>query len=685
MSAPPLTSQAPNNDLSGQLLDRLVGQGWDRLAPTAEVEGAVTLIRQALSGFNYLALTAISLLFVWQVIRAMTSAAQDGRPAKGLGGLWFPLRLAGALTFSAPVYQGLSIFQAGLLVAVGFSVNLANHVWGQSLEFFVEHGGRITLQAPASVVEDSHELSRGLLKGLAIQEYYRQRLNQPLAGPLAEERFWPPSGTVGGQLIVSLNPPPGSALTAGDLGRIRIPCPAPTAPICQARLAAVRTLMTELSPTAQSLADLDTALETLPADQLGRAALAYELAIEPYLAQEANSAQAEMTQELGQFAGAAKESGWLLAGAYYWALANRGRQATQSLYQSVAWGAGEAKALEGEVLSDFEAFLARYDRYQSGAFALARTLGAQPAPAEFPSLAWLREKLAGAVGRYGLERLTTHLAQGDPIPVLASLGHFLIGTAETVIGLKILTMALTQASQNSSSSFLGQVISTLSGSVSSFLTGLAGGTVTALGPYLTALSLLLLGYGFFLAYFLPALPLVFWVIGILGWLIAVVESLVAAPLWLAAHALPEGEGLSSQASNHGYRLFLGVLLRPPLMVVGFLIAMALLNLLGRLGGQAITILGAEIFQDSFLGLSGFFAMAGVLGAAVVTATYKLFGLTSQLPERVLAWIGASAPSQGEASSTREVAAKFQTLGAVGTGIVKPAAETRIKPNSQHNP
>jgi conjugal transfer/type IV secretion protein DotA/TraY len=221
---------------------------------------------------------------------------------------------------------------------------------------------------------------------------------------------------------------------------------------------------------------------------------------------------------------------------------------------------------------------------------------------------------------------------------------------------------------------LGQIISTLSGSVSSFLAGMAGGTVAALGPYLTALSLLLLGYGFFLAYFLPALPLIFWLSGVLGWLMVVVESLLAAPLWVAAHALADGEGLTSHASKRGYLLFLGVLLRPPLMVLGFLTAMALLNLLGRLGGQMITILGSEIFQHSFLGISGFLALAAILGILVVTSAYKLFGLTAHLPDRVGGWIGQESHHLGEPGDTNRAHGHYATVAAVGTNIIKPAVD-----------
>ena len=45
----------------------------------------------------------------------------------------------------------------------------------------------------------------------------------------------------------------------------------------------------------------------------------------------------------------------------------------------------------------------------------------------------------------------------------------------------------------------------------------------------------LLLYGLALAYYLPAIPFIRWISALAGWVILIVESLVAAPLWLCAH------------------------------------------------------------------------------------------------------------------------------------------------------
>jgi hypothetical protein len=119
-------------------------------------------------------------------------------------------------------------------------------------------------------------------------------------------------------------------------------------------------------------------------------------------------------------------------------------------------------------------------------------------------------------------------------------------------------------------------------------------------------------------------------------------------------------------------------MRPPLMVVGFLLAMAILNLLGRLGGQMLTILGDEVFQSSFLGVSGFLALSAILGIVTVTAAYKLFGLSAHLPDRVVGWIGQESHHLGEPADTHKAHGQYATVAAVGTSALKPAVEAPSK-------
>jgi conjugal transfer/type IV secretion protein DotA/TraY len=386
----------------------------------------------------------------------------------------------------------------------------------------------------------------------------------------------------------------------------------------------------------------------------------------------------DLASDLSQFSQAASQNGWATAGAYYWTIARLSERSARLLYNTATFSGGDPP-IDGEALEDFEAVYDRLGRYLSGAFRPERAVSAEGPKAEFPSVDWFLDQVSGSLGRYGLSSLVQKLSAGDPVPVLAGLGRFMVTSAETIIGLRVGTATLAAAAGTTTDTILGKMASVFTGSISSAVAGGAVGAVEAMGPYLLILSLLLISYGFMLAYFLPALPFIIWLAGLLAWLISVLEALAAAPLWVAAHALPEGEGLAGAAGRRGYFLFLGVLLRPPMMILGFLLAMALLNGIGRVVGEIFSIFGFDRLGESFLGISGFLAFAVILGLCAVTATWKLFSLSVNLPDRVMAWIGGQSGSQGEVEEARRNQGGYQAAGSLATKIIEPMAITKNKP------
>jgi hypothetical protein len=668
-----LLGDLPADDQGARLLTTLLGPGWESLAGPGGAGAAATLAQSLLATFNWVALAGVSLLFVVVMIQGVAGTACEGVPlGRRYSSLWMPLRFAGALGFLAPVIKGLSAFQALMLVFVGGSVNLANHLWAQGLDQFVRNGGEMSLSAPDDAVGDSEGLGQGLLRALTVQEYFRARLDLGVTGALLAESHWPPQGDVPGVLTMTPGVPAGSHLGPGDLGRLRIPCPDPRGELCRARLSAVRALVSDLVPLAEALADPQREISLADSGVLAKAVTRYRDAVRPYLEAVRNDEANALSADLGAFAGAAAQNGWATAGAYYWTIARLTERSARLLYSSVTFHGGDPP-MAGEALADYPIVRERLDRYLAGAFRPERAMSAETPPSEFPSSDWFGDKISGALGRLALSGLIDKLSRGDPVPVLAGLGRFLVASAETVIAVRVGSHALASAAGSSSSSVLGQVASVFTGTVSSFAVGGAKGAVEAMGPYLLILSLLLIGYGFTLAYFLPALPFILWLAGLLAWLVAVVEALAAAPLWVAAHALPEGEGLAGNAGRRGYFLFLGVLLRPPMMVLGFLMAMALLNGIGRVVGHVFSVFGFDRLGESFLGVSGFLAFAVILGLCAITAAWKLFGLASHLPDRVMAWIGGPGGSQGEIEDARRHQGGYRTAGHVGTKALEPLA------------
>ena len=112
-------------------------------------------------------------------------------------------------------------------------------------------------------------------------------------------------------------------------------------------------------------------------------------------------------------------------------------------------------------------------------------------------------------------------------------------------------------------------------------------------------------------------------------------------------ALPEGEGAAGQHGKRGYMLFLGILLRPPLMVAGFFCAVILINVLGKLIGQGFEMFIAGTSQTKLIGFTGMIAMTVILGSVVMILVNKFFSLIHYLPEHVTNWIGQQFHSLGE--------------------------------------
>jgi conjugal transfer/type IV secretion protein DotA/TraY len=492
------------------------------------------------------------------------------------------------------------------------------------------------------------------------------------SGTRVSESLFPPVGNVEGQMVMTFEPPPGAGIRPGDLGRIRIPCSGAEDELCSARVGAVRALTEGLLPVAAQINGLGSGFSLKDGRELALAADRYAYEVTPYLERVSDHEAERLNSDLAEFKEAASSAGWISAGAYYWNISRLNERARRSLYRGAEFSEGGGiMFLEGEVLEDFQAVMGRLERYLSGAFAPERSSGAGRPMSEFPSGAWFSEKMEGALGKYGLNRLVSQLRQGDPVATMSSLGSFLVSASEVVIGARAAAMGGAYAIGETSSSAAGQIASVFTGSASSAAAGAAQGAVMALGPYMLLLSVMLISYGFFLAYFLPALPFILWMSGVLGWLVLVVEGIAAAPLWVAAHALPEGEGLAGNAGRQGYLIFLGILLRPPLMVFGFLVAMALVTAVGRIIGFVFSVFGFAFLTETFAGISGFMAFSVILGAVVVTAVWKLFGLMSSLPDRVVSWIGGHVPAQNEKSEAARAQGEYGAAGAVSTQALAP--------------
>lgn len=144
--------------------------------------------------------------------------------------------------------------------------------------------------------------------------------------------------------------------------------------------------------------------------------------------------------------------------------------------------------------------------------------------------------------------------------------------------------------------------------------------------------------------------------------------------WIAAHAMPEGEGIAGQHGRKGYLMLINILLRPSLMVIGFFLSIVLISVFSQialmiLASASITNLMDTDAYWSFSGvgllgmLLSFVGGLVIIGVTLTIIIHKSLGLVTWLPENVIKWAGGdTGASLGENSDERRVAA---LIGGVG--------------------
>ncbi|KPX37848.1 Integral membrane protein [Pseudomonas savastanoi pv. glycinea] len=183
---------------------------------------------------------------------------------------------------------------------------------------------------------------------------------------------------------------------------------------------------------------------------------------------------------------------------------------------------------------------------------------------------------------------------------------------------------------------------------------------------------------FYFGVFLPSLPYTIFIIAVVGWVLGVLQSVVAAPLWALTHMTPERSFVGSQ--TQGYLMLLSLFARPVLIVFGLFAAMAIANPILLYISKAFWAMhAANVTSAESLGwFVEFFQWRNWLimyGLLLLPVIYMIFGLSQTLPDVVLKWIGIGIDSMGSTQATSEMRSNTEKFGPSslggGSGGTKP--------------
>lgn len=178
-------------------------------------------------------------------------------------------------------------------------------------------------------------------------------------------------------------------------------------------------------------------------------------------------------------------------------------------------------------------------------------------------------------------------------------------------------------------------------------------------------------FGLLAAYIIPMMPYTVMIMAIIGYVAAVAVAMVGAPLWIASHAIPTGEGFVSDRSKAGYNLLLSLFAKPPLIVFGFFLALAMFGagmwlinetffsavsvvMSGTTSGNAVMLAIPVLDIVGLLAMmAGFITMLFILISLYITLAKWSFGLIHYIPDNALSWIGLQDISMHEEDKHNE--------------------------------
>ena len=548
---------------------------------------------------------------VYIVSVAVVSSAHEGVPlGRRLHTIWTPVRGALAIAFLAPLPggTGLSLLQGGVLALVSLGIGAADALHGKAVDYQIEHAG--SLQAP-TIDNATAGLAASILRTeiawRALRDENILRGDGPYRAPI-----WVTQDESGGYWLMR-------ASNAGradlDLGSIKVFCsyeqpgfldslvakPRTGPPtitedrLCDATMRAVIHLQSDLRPVARAIAWQLYGGENVEPPQVPDTTVS---AIYDYLDRIERARVQALSAEGGAWRRAverygqdAKRQGWIATGLYYLMYQKQAqRLQSQVARQPVAVGASsdtvQKLSLRGEriaVLLDnsnsiINAAIARRLNVvtSSDGLKFAQSLaggssGGQGVDAD-SALSVATQTVADKVRSAGItDSIRRAVADGtNPILALQTAGNAMLTTGFSIAG-------ATVALQAASSSVFGKLADLAAG---------ASGALKALSPYLFMLVMALLIGGFTLAWYVPAVPFILWILEVIGWVILVFGMIVAAPLWALAHGLIDSDDHAiGSAAREGYKLALQVMLQPAVMVIAFIFASILIGPVVWLAGR----------------------------------------------------------------------------------------------------
>lgn len=186
-------------------------------------------------------------------------------------------------------------------------------------------------------------------------------------------------------------------------------------------------------------------------------------------------------------------------------------------------------------------------------------------------------------------------------------------------------------------------------------------------PFVWGICGLIFVEGAIMEYYIPLIPYMLFLFGAIGWLIATLEAMVAAPLIALGITHPEGQEVLGKA-DPAVLLLVNVFLRPSMMIIGFIGGIILSYVSVWLLNQGFFQAFPSLSSSLIVVIFGFPAKLIIYVGLVIALVNYSFQLINVVPDKVMRWIGGQVEGiAGEAGKMAGEAKQGVSQAAQGAG------------------
>lgn len=385
----------------------------------------------------------------------------------------------------------------------------------------------------------------------------------------------------------------------------------------------------------------------------------------------------------------ARKQGWITAGSYYQEMANLNDNANEAIFTApTVSNMGSTTAVNKRFTAAIPV------GFGSNVGSLASLLGSKTS-----ALNHFIASSPNSDAAYGGKKLTLPSFGGVDTRLAGVLGVFATPVIGPLVQLLVAFVELATAQNNNSNPIL--LLAMMGSSMLTLVTevwiagALAIGAVTGvLGtvpsltlsagplailqwavPFLWAILGVLFVEGSVLTFYIPLIPFIIFLFGAIGWILATLEAMVAAPLVALGITHPEGEAVLGKA-DPAVLLIVNVFMRPSMMIIGLI------------GGIILSYVSVWLLNEGFFGAFFVSMISNVSGLALIFAIPAIliiytviiislmnfsFSLINVIPDKVMRWIGGQ--QEGVAGEVGKMMGETQSgfrsgAQAVATGGTK---------------